>query len=110
LPKDSPSEFTVDVSSLDLGQAIHVKDLVIPPEVKVLTPAEMTVAAVTVLKKEAEPVAAEAAAEAVPGEGAAAEPELIKKERAEDAEGEKAEKPEKGEKGKPEKAEKKEKK
>jgi len=81
-----------------------VSDLQLPPKVVVLTDPEVVI--VHVVAPRAEEVAAPVAAE-VPVEGAgAAEPEVIKKGKAE--EGAAEEKPEKGEKG--EKGEKKDKK
>ncbi len=47
LPKDLPSEISVDVSELVTGSSIHVGDLAVPQGVKILTSEEMVVAAVT---------------------------------------------------------------
>lgn len=108
LPSDIPTEFRMDVSELMLGKQLRVGDLPIDPaKIKLLTEPERVIAHVVALRVEEEKPAEAAAAE-----GAAAEPEVIKKgkkevegeEGAEPAEG-KAEKTEK-----PEKAEKKEKK
>ena len=106
LPTDIPEKIVVDVSGLELGKLIRVGELKAPDKVKILTDPGLVVA--HVVTPRAEEVAA-TAAEAAPVEGeAAAEPEVIKKGKA-DAEGdEKPEKPEKGEKA--EKGEKKEKK
>jgi large subunit ribosomal protein L25 len=104
LPKDIPGKIEVDISHLELGKHLRVSDLKIPDNVKVLTEPGVVVAHVVAPRAEEEVAPA---AEAAPVEGAAgaAEPEVIKKGKAE-VEGE--EKPEKGDK--PEKAEKKEKK
>jgi large subunit ribosomal protein L25 len=101
-PLDLPKEIVVDVSELALNEAIHVKDLKLPAEVKLLTNGEMLVAHVI-------PPKLEVAAEVAPGE-AAAEPELIRKAPAPGEEGEEAPAAGKGEKAekaeKPAKAEK----
>ena len=103
LPTDIPAKFEVDVSQLELGKHLRVSDLKIPEKVVVLTEADVVVAHVVAPRAEEE---AAPAAEAVAGaEAAGAEPEVIKKGKAE-AEGEGDEKAEKGDK----KAEKKEKK
>jgi len=105
LPGDIPSHIDVDVSELTFGKVLRVEDLPHNEKLKFLTEANQPVAHVTSVKEEVvaapEAVAAEAGA-------APAEPEVIKKGKAEtEEEGEAAaEKPEKGEK----KAEKKEKK
>jgi large subunit ribosomal protein L25 len=105
LPADIPSHIDVDVSELTFGKVLRVSDLPHNPKLKFLSDANQPVAHVTSVKEEvvATPEAVAAEAGAVP-----AEPEVIKKGKAEtEEEGEAAaEKPEKGEK----KAEKKEKK
>ena len=107
LPADIPSHIDVDVSELTFGKVLRVSDLPHNPKLKFLSDANQPVAHVTSVKEEvvAAPEAVAAEAGAVP-----AEPEVIKKGKAEtEEEGEAAatgEKPEKAEK----KAEKKEKK
>jgi large subunit ribosomal protein L25 len=105
LPGDIPGHIDVDVSELTFGKVIRVSDLPHNEKLKFLTDANQPVAHVTSVKEEvvATPEAVAAEAGATP-----AEPEVIKKGKAEtDEEGEAAaENPEKGEK----KAEKKEKK
>ncbi len=106
-PTDIPDFITIDVSALDVGQSLHVSDMVAPPNVKILTdPHRPVVTVITPAKLAAqEMVAVEAApvegAEGV--EGAAAEgAEGAEGAAAEGAEPKKEE--EKGkEKGKPEK-------
>jgi large subunit ribosomal protein L25 len=100
LPGDIPSHIDVDVSELTFGKVLRVADLPHSEKLKFITDANQPVAHVTSVKEEVvatpEAVAAEAGA-------TAAEPEVIKKGKAEtDEEGE----AEKGDK----KAEKKEKK
>jgi large subunit ribosomal protein L25 len=105
LPGDIPSHIDVDISHLTFGKVLRVSDLPHNEKLKFLSDANQPVAHVTSVKEEVvvtpEAVAAEAGA--VP-----AEPEVIKKGKAEtEEEGEAAaEKPEKADK----KAEKKEKK
>jgi large subunit ribosomal protein L25 len=105
LPADIPSHIDVDISHLTFGMVLRVSNLPHNEKLKFLSDANQPVAHVTSVKEEvvATPEAVAAEAGAVP-----AEPEVIKKGKA-DTEGEgeaAAEKPEKGEK----KAEKKEKK
>jgi len=106
LPADIPGHLDVDVSELTFGKVLRVSDLPHNQKLKFLTDANQPVAHVTSVKEEVvvapEVVAAEAGA-------APAEPEVIKKGKAEtgeEGEAAVAEKPEKAEK----KAEKKEKK
>lgn len=81
LPAQIPEVIEVDVSNLKIGDALHIKDLSLPPGVKVLSDPQATVLAVSMPTKEAPPAAEEAlAAEAK------AEPEVIK-EKKEKAEG-----------------------
>jgi large subunit ribosomal protein L25 len=104
LPGDIPSHIDVDVSELTFGKVLRVSDLPHNEKLKFLSDANQPVAHVTSVKEEvvATPEAVAAEAGATP-----AEPEVIKKGKAETGEeGEAAEKPEKGEK----KSEKKEKK
>jgi large subunit ribosomal protein L25 len=86
LPADLPDELTVDVTPLGLNQAIRVSDLqkLVGDRVKILNDANAVVFhIVSPRAEEAAPVAA------VPAEGAATEPEVIKKGKTE-AEGEAA--------------------
>jgi large subunit ribosomal protein L25 len=112
LPTDIPEKIVVDVSELELGKHIRVGELKAPDKVKVLTDPGLVVAHVVTPRAEEE--IAPAAAEAAPVEGEApAEPEVIKKGKAEAGEAgeEKPERPERAERGeKGEKGEKKEKK
>src|SRR5271168_1754221 len=103
LPGDIPSHIDVDVSELTFGKVLRVSDLPHNEKLKFLSDANQPVAHVTSVKEEVVATPDAAAAGAVP-----AEPEVIKKGKAEtDEEGEAAgDKPEKGEK----KAEKKDKK
>lgn len=78
LPANIPHEIVAEVGHLKLNQNFSVKELKLPEGIKVLQPADLVIAAVTLHVIE---TAATAAAE--PG---AAEPEVIKKEpKAEDA-------------------------
>ncbi len=58
LPGDLPEAITVDVSKLQIGDSVHVRDLVLPKGVTVLNDAELTVAHVaapTVVEEPAAP-------------------------------------------------------
>jgi large subunit ribosomal protein L25 len=75
LPLNIPERITVDVSALDIGNAVHVRDLTVGEGVRILEDAGRVVASVVA------PAAEEVAA---PVEEKPAEPELVgKKEKAE---------------------------
>jgi large subunit ribosomal protein L25 len=107
LPGDIPSHIDVDVTELTFGKVLRVSDLPHNEKLKFLTDANQPVAHVTSVKEEvvATPEAAAAEAAAAP-----AEPEVIKKGKAETEEEGAEAAAEKGGEKKPEKAEKKEKK
>jgi large subunit ribosomal protein L25 len=71
LPADLPSSIELDISPLDSFEAsLHVSDLVVPPNVTLLTDATEPVARVQQPRQEVEPtVAAPAEGEAAEGEG-----------------------------------------
>jgi large subunit ribosomal protein L25 len=76
LPGNLPEKIQIDISGLkEFGDAIHVRDLVIPEGVQVLTPLDELVVLITA-PAVATPEEIEAAAEAV---AAAGEPEVIEK-------------------------------
>jgi large subunit ribosomal protein L25 len=90
LPKDLPEVLTVDVSHLQIGQAVHLGEIPVPPGVQILGDKQIPVIAVSAPVTEAEEEAAAAAAETTPGE-----PEVLREKKEEGAaEGEKT--PEKG--------------
>lgn len=72
-PGNIPNHIDVDISGVKLGKPLHVADLVLPAGVKVLDDAGATVCVVAPPKVQAESA-----------ESAAAEPELIRKPKAED--------------------------
>ncbi len=77
LPKDLPDKIMVDVSALNIGDSIHVRDLTLPEGVRTRIHLELTVFSVVAPTVEEEPVAAVAA------EGAAAGPEVIREKKEE---------------------------
>ena len=81
LPRDLPDKITVDVSELNIGNSIHVRDIKLPSGVIAKVQPELTAFSVMAPVIEEEPVAAEAEA------AAAAGPEVItaKKEEGETA-------------------------
>ena len=80
LPTAIPQSIEMDISSLTIGHAIHVRDLIVPEGIEVLTDKDAVVFTVHTPKAEEVPVAAEpAAAAAAATPGAPAEPEVIKK-------------------------------
>jgi large subunit ribosomal protein L25 len=80
LPGDLPDRITVDVSQLNIGDSIHVRDIQLPSGVTAKVQPDLTVFSVLAPVVEEAPVAAEA-------EAAAAGPEVIteKKEEGESA-------------------------
>lgn len=74
LPKDTPREIKVDITSLEVGQSIHVGNIKVSPEVRVITRADITIVSVVERKEEevAAPVAEAAATEAAAGAAAPA--------------------------------------
>jgi large subunit ribosomal protein L25 len=84
LPADLPDHIDVDITAIDIGHSIKVKDIIIPDNLTHLDPldaAVVSVAAIKVVKVEA--------AEAVPAEGEAAAAAEPAKEDAKDAKKEK---------------------
>src|SRR6266581_308308 len=79
LPRDLPDRITVDISALNVGDSIHVRDIPLPSGVTVKMQPDLTAFSVLAPVIEEEPVAAEAGA-------AAAVPEVIK-EKKEEGEG-----------------------
>ena len=73
MPLTIPESIEVDVSNLGIGDAIHVRDLLLPADVVCKTDAEMTVTHVVAPRLE-EVAAPVAAAEVAPVEGGAAAP------------------------------------
>jgi large subunit ribosomal protein L25 len=93
-PANIPNHIDVDVSQLLIGHSIHISDIPVPEGVEVLDEGSATVCVCSIPKAVVEEVpAADAAATA------AAEPELIRKAKA-DEEGAEGEGDEKGEKKK----------
>jgi large subunit ribosomal protein L25 len=84
LPTDLPEKFVVDISKLAvIGNGIHVSDIVVPDNIRVLDdPDEMIVVATAPAKEEV----AEVVAAAVPVEGEGTEPEVIEKGKMEEGE------------------------
>lgn len=81
LPRDLPDKVTVDVSALNIGDAIHVRDIKLPEGVVMKVHSDLTAFSVVAPLAEEEPVTPEAEA------AAAAGPEVItaKKEEGEAA-------------------------
>jgi large subunit ribosomal protein L25 len=75
LPLDIPEKLELDVSNLEIGDSLHVRDIKVSDKLKVITPQEETIA--TVLAKEEEVV------EEAPAEEAPQEPEVIKEKKEE---------------------------
>jgi len=66
LPRDLPDRITVDVSALNIGDSVHVRDIKLPAGVTAKVQAELTAFSVMAPVIEEEPVAAEAEAAAGP--------------------------------------------
>lgn len=82
-PADIPNHFAVDVSALSVGKSLHVRDVPIPADVQVLDDPAGTICVCIIPKEVVEPTADEAAAAST----TPAEPELIRKPKAEGEEG-----------------------
>ncbi len=89
LPRDLPDRITVDISQLNIGDSIHVRDIQLPSEVRAKVPADLTAFSVLAPVVEEVPVVAEAEAAAGPevitekkGEGEAAATAPAAKEKA----------------------------
>jgi large subunit ribosomal protein L25 len=78
-----PDSIRVTIAELQIGAAIHVRELTLPPDVKALTDPDAVVVHVTTPRVEAEAPAAAPAAEG------AAEPEIVGRRVAAEEEGEK---------------------
>src|SRR5260370_157140 len=63
LPRDLPDKITVDVSALNIGDSIHVRDIKLPDGVAAKTPVDLTAFSVLAPAVEEEPVAAGAHSE-----------------------------------------------
>jgi len=98
LPKDLPSFIEVDLSTLAIGQSIHVSDLKLPDGVTAVSrgTTDPAVATAIIPRVVAEVEAAAPAAEAAATEAAAAGEEAKAADKAADKAGEKADKGEKG--------------
>jgi large subunit ribosomal protein L25 len=75
LPRDLPDRITVDVSALNIGDSIHVRDIPLPSGVAAKTQPDLTAFSVLAPAVEEEPVAAV--------EGAATGPEVITEKKVE---------------------------
>jgi len=69
-PANIPNHIDVDVSHLAMGHSLHIRDLVLPAGIEVLSEQDATICAV---------IAPRAAVEAAAAEPGVAEPELIRK-------------------------------
>jgi len=85
LPKDIPQFLAVDISHLEIGMHIEVKDLSVPAGIEIVDAADQRVVSVTTIKVVVEETPAAAAA--VEGEAAAAEPEVASTKGKKDEEG-----------------------
>ena len=66
LPRDLPDRITVDISQLNIGDSIHVRDIQLPSGVTAKVPVDLTAFSVLAPVVEEEPVVAEAEAAAGP--------------------------------------------
>jgi large subunit ribosomal protein L25 len=72
LPAKIPQKLTADASPLKIGDSLHLSDVTLPPDIKLITSADEAIA--TVILPAEEEVAAPVAAEGAAAEGAAAAP------------------------------------
>jgi large subunit ribosomal protein L25 len=73
LPDQIPAKLPLDVSALEIGHSLHVRDLQVPAGVTVLDAPELTLVVLATVHDEAP---------AAPAEAAAAEPEVIRERKA----------------------------
>ena len=59
LPKDLPEAFHIDVTDLDIGDSVHVKDITVGEEIRILSSPEQVVLTIGLPSKVAEPVVEE---------------------------------------------------
>jgi large subunit ribosomal protein L25 len=88
LPANIPEHITVDIGNLMLHDGVRVRDLPASDTWKALSDADMLIVHIVPPKVEAEPAPTDAAAAAVAAPTAPAEPEVIKKGKADKAEDE----------------------
>ena len=84
LPTKIPEKIEFNIEAMKIGDIVHVKELEMPADVKVLVDSEQAVVSVSPPKVEEVPVAEEAAEEAIE------EPEVITEKKAEEREAEAA--------------------
>jgi len=75
-PSNIPNHLEMNVANLAVGHSYHVRDISVPAGVEMITHGDETICLVAIPKASAEPTPAEAAA--------AAEPELIRKAKADE--------------------------
>ena len=94
LPDEIPEKFVVDVTELMIGQAKRAGDVALTGSMKLVSSPETVIAHSVALRAEevVAPVEGAAVAPVAGAEGAAAEPEVIKKGKKEEAADEKADK------------------
>jgi len=80
-PREIPDVINIDVSNLDVHDVLHVSDIVVPETIEILTPSDLVLATVGIVKEEVE------AAPVVEGEEPS-EPEVIGKGKKEEEGGE----------------------
>jgi large subunit ribosomal protein L25 len=88
LPKDLPEAIIVDISSLEIGKAVHIGDIKPPAGVEILGAKKIVVISCAAPITEAEETAAATAATVAPGE-----PEVLTEKKEEGEEGAEAAKP-----------------
>jgi large subunit ribosomal protein L25 len=84
LPRAIPDSIEVDVSALDVGDSLHVRDLTLPEGTKVISDLDLAIASVVLPKAEEEKPVEAAPVEGVPVEGAEAPAPAAAEEKAEE--------------------------
>lgn len=92
LPKDIPEKIEVNISNLEIGDVIHLKDVKLPPDIVAMDDGETSILSVVPPKLEKEEA---------PPEEAITEPEVIKREKKEEEVVEEAAEKEEPQKAKP---------
>jgi large subunit ribosomal protein L25 len=74
LPRSIPASIEVDITNMEIGDVIHVRDLALPAGVSLMSDPDLGVVHVALPAVEETPEVAEVEGEAAPAEGAAAAP------------------------------------
>ena len=80
LPQNIPSFIEVDISHLNINENLHVSDVKIPENIKLITPSSRTLCAVSEVTEEAAPALEETSSDSARADSAAEKGKEDKKE------------------------------